>query len=297
MGIDIGIETNMPKNTSDYITFETVQESLNLSNPKLFKKYLHDVFLDLSTQSEQKNIKYISRLIFYDYIKLPIFISDKLFNSLKNHIKDGLTEIEFISGFYQLYMGSFEETTKVIFNLLDFDKDSKIQKEDVKLFLAYLLIYDFNINNENISSEDEIEKINQKQMKKLKEIDTLINKTFKKNDIKINEFISILKETKSDVFLHILCFFYSKKPFSIKSLEYLKPKYINNEEYIESSKNYITLRKSSKNLIITPTKENDNSFVNKIINKTIRPFPKNANENSIIKKYDSTPIRTKKGHH
>ena len=115
------------------------QESLNLSNPKLFKKYLHDVFLDLSTQSQQKNIKYISRLIFYDYIKLPIFISDKLFNSFKNHIKDGLLEIEFISGFYELYMGNFEQTTKIIFNLLDFNKDSIIQKDDVKLFLAYYI--------------------------------------------------------------------------------------------------------------------------------------------------------------
>ena len=161
MGNDIEPEINTPKNNSNYISFETVQESLNLSNPKLFKKYLHDVFLDLSTQSQQKNIKYISRLIFYDYIKLPIFISDKLFNSFKNHIKDGLLEIEFISGFYELYMGNFEQTTKIIFNLLDFNKDSIIQKDDVKLFLAYLLIYDFNNNYENITNDEEVEKINQ----------------------------------------------------------------------------------------------------------------------------------------
>ena len=295
MGIDIGAETSVQKNNSNnYISFEAVQESVNLSNPKLFKKYLHDVFLDLATQSEQKNIKYISRLIFYDYIKLPLFISDKLFNSFKTHIKDGLIEAEFVSGIYYLYMGNFEETTKVIFNLLDFDKDSLIQKDDVKLFLAYLLIYDFNKNNENITTDEDIEKINQKQLKKLKEIDNLINKTFKKNDIKINEFISILKETKSDVFLNILCFFYSKKPFSVKSIEYLKPKYINNEEYIESSKKYISSRKSTKNLIITPTKESENSFVNKIIKINLGLSPKNSN---IIKKYDSSPIRTKKGHH
>ena len=134
-------------------------------------------------------------------------------------------------------------------------------------------------------------------MEIMKKIDNLINKTFKKNNINLNEFIAILKETKSDVFLQILCFFYSKKPFSVKSIEYLKPKYINNQEYIESSKNYITKRKSCKNLIIPPAKEQDNSFINKIINKNVRLSLKNSDENSLIKKYDSMPIPRKKGHH
>ena len=77
---------------------------------------------------------------------MPIFISDKLFNSFKNHCKGGLLEKEFVNGFYYLYMGTFEETTKIIFNLLDFDKDSYVKKEDVKLFLAHLLLDDFNNN-------------------------------------------------------------------------------------------------------------------------------------------------------
>ena len=298
MGIDNDTEIKMVKDTTNYITFEKVQEFLNLSNPKLFKKYLHEVFQDISTTSEQKNIKYISRLIFHDYIKLSIFISDKLFDSFKNHIKEGLIETEFVSGFYQLYMGNFEETTQIIFNLLDFDKDSYVQKEDVKLFLAHLLLDDFNNNyKENIPDDDAIEKRNQKQIKKLKDIDNLINKTFKNDNIKLNDFILILKKNKSDVFLQILCFFYSKKPFSEKSIEYLKSKYMNDNEYLESSKNYISLRKSTKNLIISPTKENDNSYINKIINKEVNlsHSPKNSKDNQLIKKFDSTPIKTVKG--
>ena len=298
MGNESEPEIKVVKDNNNYITFEKVQESLNLSNPKLFKKYLHEVFQDLSTQSKTKNIKYISRLIFYDYLKLPIFISDKLFNCFKNHIKDGLVESEFVSGFYQLYMGNFEETTKIIFNLLDFDKDSFIQKEDVKLFLIYLLLDDFNINNNKINISDNdaliLEEKNKKQMKKLKDIDNLINKTFKKNNIALNDFILILKKNKSDVFLQILCFFYSKKPFSEKSVELLKSKYMNEEEYLEVSKKYIQLRKSTKSLIISPSKENDNSFINKIINDS---FYLSLSPKNIIKKYESTPIRPKKGHH
>ena len=300
MGIDNDTEIKMVKDTTNYITFEKVQEFLNLSNPKLFKKYLHEVFQDISTISEQKNIKYISRFIFHDYIKLSIFISDKLFDSFKNHFKEGLIETEFVSGFYQLYMGNFEETTKIIFNLLDFDKDSFVKKEDVKLFLAHLLLDDFNNNDKEIIPDDDvIEKRNQKQIKKLKDIDNLINKTFKCDNIKLNDFILILKKNKSDVFLQILCFFYSKKPFSEKSIEYLKSKYMNDNEYLESSNNYIILRKSTKNLIISPTKENDNSYINKIINEELNlsHSPKNSKDSLLIKKFDATPIETKKGHH
>ena len=300
MGIDNDPEIEIVKETNNYISFEKVQEFLNLSNPKLFKKYLHEVFQDISTNSEHKKIKYISRLIFHDYIKLSLFISDKLFDSFKNHIKEGLVETEFVSGFYQLYMGNFEETTKIIYNLLDFDKDSYVKKEDVKLFLAHLLLDDFNNNyKEKISDENIIEKRNQNQLKKLKDIDNLINKTFKNDNIKLNDFILILKKNKSDVFLQILCFFYSKKPFSEKSIEFLKSKYMNDDEYLESSKKYIFSKKSTKNLIISPTKENDNSYINKIINEefNISHSPKNSKENQLIKKYDSTPIRPKKGHH
>ena len=300
MGIDNDTEIKMVKDTTNYITFEKVQEFLHLSNPKLFKKYLHEVFQDISKTSEQKNIKYISRLIFHDYIKLPIFISDKLFDSFKNHIKEGLIETEFVSGFYQLYMGNFEETTKIIFNLLDFDKDSYVQKDDVKLFLAHLLLDEFNNNyKENIPDDDIIEKRNQKQIKRLKDIDNLINKTFKNDNIKLNDFILILEKNKSDVFLQILCFFYSKKPFSEKSIEFLKSKYMNDDEYVESSKKYILMKKSTKNLIISPTKENDNSYINKIIKEEINMShsPKNSKENPLIKKFDSTPIKTRKGHH
>jgi len=81
----------------------------------------------------------LSRLTFYDYIKLPIFISEKLFNSFASSSQqEGLKEEEFVKGFFKLYMGSFQETTKVIFDLLDFDKDGIIKKEDVKIILSYL---------------------------------------------------------------------------------------------------------------------------------------------------------------
>ena len=106
------------KINNEFITFEDIQESLGIKNPSLFKKYLQEVFVDLSTKVENSKSKYLSRLTFYDYIKLPIFISEKLFNSFASSSQqEGLKEEEFVKGFFKLYMGSFQETTKVIFDL------------------------------------------------------------------------------------------------------------------------------------------------------------------------------------
>ena len=296
MGNESDSETkNDEKEARDYITFERVQETLNLSNPKLFKKYLHEVFLDLSSLPDTKNNKYISNLTFYDYLRLPIFISEKLFNSFKNHCKGGLLESEFVNGFYQLYMGTFEETTKRIFNLLDFDKDSVIQKEDVKLILIYLLLDDFNTYNNSAVNNENDEEIYLKQMKKMKEIDELINKSFKKDSMNIDEFISCLKKNKSDIYLQILCFLYSKKPFNEKSVEYLKLKYMNDEEYQEMANNYITKRKSSKTLIRNPRKNNE--LINKVIKRNECCLSPKLNNKALkdinfpISKLESTQIK------
>ena len=68
-------------------------------------------------------------------------------------------------GLSKLYLGNFEETTQVIFNFLDYDKDKKINKEDVKLMLSYLPL------KKSILSKNEI------QEKSLLEINNIINKT------------------------------------------------------------------------------------------------------------------------
>ena len=134
---------NKSKLNNEYITFESIQETFSITDPDLFKKYLQEVFVDLSTKGNNSKIKYLSRLTFYDYIKLPILISEKLFNSFSSSkSKEGLTEDEFVSAFFKLYLGSFQDTTKIIFNLLDFDKDGIIKKADVKLILSYLPLND-----------------------------------------------------------------------------------------------------------------------------------------------------------
>ena len=171
---------------------------------------------------------------------------------------------------------------------------AELQKEDVKLILIYLLLDDFNNNNSAVDNEND-EEIYLKQMKKMKEIDELINKSFKKDNMNIDEFISCLKKNKSDIYLQILCFLYSKKPFNEKSVEYLKLKYMNDEEYQEMANNYIRKRKSSKNLIKNPRKNNE--IINKVIKKNEFCLSPKINKQTLndmnfpISKFESTPVK------
>ena len=222
------------KINSEFITFELIQESLGLKNQTLFKKYLQEVFVDLSTKKEKSKTKYLSRLTFYDYIKLPIFISEKLFNSFASSSQqEGLSEDEFVDGFFKLYMGTFKQTTKTIFDLLDFDKDGIIKKEDVKIILSYLPLND--VSEEQEKTLESVKEVLGVQMKSLDEIDDIVSKTFKKYEDKMNfeQFKDTVQNKKSDVLLQIICFLYQEKPFSAKNIESLKLKYgqIEDDEY------------------------------------------------------------------
>ena len=238
---------------SEFITFELIQESLGLKNQILFKKYLQEVFVDLSTKKENTKTKYLSRLTFYDYIKLPIFISEKLFNSFAaSSQQEGLTEEEFVNGFFKLYMGTFKETVRTIFDLLDFDKDGIIKKEDVKIILSYLPLNEISEDKENEKKFESVKEVLGVQMKSLEEIDDIVSKTFKKYEDKMNfeQFKDTVQNKKSDVLLQIICFLYQEKPFSAKNIESLKLKYgqIEDEEYEKMMAIYS--KRSKKNVSV-----------------------------------------------
>ena len=189
-------------NKEDYITLQAIQESLNIKEPILFKKYLQEIFNDLSNRgAKNKNIKYMSRTTFYDYIKLPIFIAEKLFSSFSNRNKDVLVLEEFIDGLFNLYTGSFEDTAKIIFNLLDFNKDGLINNDDVKIILSYLPLSDNNINDNENKKEELVSKIFGEQMKSLEEITQIVKNTFNRyeGEINLEQFIESIKNNNSEV--------------------------------------------------------------------------------------------------
>ena len=264
----------------DYISFENLHEYIGIKELNLFQSYLHNIFTDLSIYNEKDDKNVINKIIFFDYMKLPIFISQKLFNSFDLNNNNYLEEKEFINGLTKLYCGTFYETLEIIFKLLDYDKDGKIKKEDVSIMLYYLLL----INNTNIEEEKSFKK----------EIEHIINKTFSKSNgiLNFNQFMNVIINKKSDVFLELICYFYQKKPFSKENIYLIKTK--NNEDNIKNNNdnsNNIKIKLSKKKKGIRPSenilKSKTFKFSNKRIyskkNKTTNYNMNNANFGEVIR--------------
>ena len=196
-----------------YIDFNEIKEYVNVKDEKLFLLYLREVFKDLADRDETNKRKGVMKMIFFDYLKLPIFISEKLFTVFDKD-KDGfLNQKEFIYGMNTLYNSNFDDTLKLIFDILDFNHDELIEKDDVKMILGLLpLKTDKNKN-----------KIKYKyQMESLEEIQEIISFTFdNKKTLNLEEFKEVIVKKKSDVFLQIICFLYQKKPFSDSNISVL----------------------------------------------------------------------------
>lgn len=63
-----------------YIDFNDIKEYVNIKEEKLFLLYLREIYRDLADRDESNKKKGIIKMIFFDYIKLPIFIAEKVFN-------------------------------------------------------------------------------------------------------------------------------------------------------------------------------------------------------------------------
>ena len=198
----------------DYIDFGQIKEFVGVKDDHLFIKYLKEVYKDLADRSDADKKKGIIKMTFFDYIKLPIFISEKVFNAFDEDKDNFLNPKEFVFGMNKLYNGTFKETVEIVFSLLDFNNDGIIEPDDVGMLLSYLPLKTDKINIEY-----------KYQMESLDEIDEILKSTFEdKKGLKLDEFSSIVENRKSDIYLQILCFLYQKKPFSEENINVLIPK-------------------------------------------------------------------------
>ena len=266
---------NENTNDTEFISFENIRKLIEIEDSNLFLFYLKQVANDLSNRSANGKNKYINKLNFFEYMKIPFFVSSKLYNSfITNKEEDELSEDEFVNGLFKLYLGNFQETAKIIFNLLDYDKKNKINKEDVKLMLNHLLF------KNSQSNEDTIKRIN-----------SILNTTFSKlnNELSFNQFLEVILKKSSDIYLQFIYYFYHNKPFSLENINKIMDKYfesnINNikpekkqrksflQKLIKTSKNEKYIRKLSQRLKVKKsTIEINQMDVKKLINKSTSHF-------------------------
>ena len=229
---------------TQYIDFNEIKGYVNVKEEKLFLLYLREVYKDLADRDQTNKKKGIMKMIFFDYLKLPIFISEKLFTVFDKD-KDGfLNQKEFIYGMNRLYNSNFDETLKLIFELLDFNHDDLIEKDDVKMILGLLPL------------KTDKNKIKYKyQMQSLEEIQQIINCTFdNKKALNLEEFKEVVIKKKSDVFLQIICFLYQKKPFSDSNISVLSTSKKAND--LEISTPQISKKTKNDNILLPSPLQN-----------------------------------------
>ncbi len=202
----------MTSKQKEFIDFNEIKKIISVENEELFLVYLKEVYKDLADRNEANRKKGIMKIVFFDYLKLPMFISEKVF-TVFDEDKDGfLSSKEFILGMNKLYNGSYQDTIKLIFDILDFNHDGFIEKDDAKMILCLLPL------------KTDRSKVEYKyQMQSLEEIGEIINSTFGKlKKLNLEEFKNMVEKHKSDIFIQIICFLYQKKPFTENNINVLK---------------------------------------------------------------------------
>jgi tRNA A-37 threonylcarbamoyl transferase component Bud32 len=197
-----------------FIQFESLKVLYGSINVLKLKEYLKMIYTDLSTSSNETRglPKGVSKLVFCDFLKISLFISEKLFLSFDKNNDSLLDQNEFVNNLLKLYTGSFNETALIIFDLLDFNKQKLLYKSNIKLLLSHLPLA--------------VDKKSYKyQIESLSEIDEIITKSFNnKETLSFEQFLEITKNKNSDIYFSILMFLYQNKPFNNDNIELMNIK-------------------------------------------------------------------------
>ena len=198
-----------------------IRKNLQIEDEDLLNKYLREIWSDLSKRSKE-NEKGITKVIFNKYYDLPGIISERLFSCFDKD-KDGiLNSIEFVHGMRNLYSQeeSFDSLAKFIFNLYDFNSIGKIKKDDVRVVLSYVPLQK---KDEKFSNDGNIHIVEEKfedRVESQEQLFNILNLAFKsKDEMNFEEYINVVKNVNSDIFILILMFLLEKKPFSIQSIQ------------------------------------------------------------------------------
>ena len=177
--------------------FENIRNIYQTADAAVLKSYFNDIFSDLTDQEEFE----LDKLTFISYISLPFIISEKIFYAISNK-QEYISRSEFTEGLNKLYNGYLDQTQRIIFDVLDFNRDGNIIPEDVKLILTFL-------------SSTKL-----KKHKTTEEIAVIIRNFFNgKTSMNYNEFIETIDNINSDIYLILICYIYENKPFRDSCLD------------------------------------------------------------------------------
>ena len=196
-----------------------IRKGLQIQDEELLNKYLKEIWSDLSKRTKDTT-KGITKVTFNKYYDLPGIISERLFSCFDKD-KDGILNLtEFTNGIQSLFSQaeSFDSLAKFIFNLYDFNSSGIIKKDDVRVVLSYVPLSDSSSNiKENVELvKDKFED----RVESQEQLFHILNIAFKNKDkMNFEEYINVVKNVNSDIFILLLMFLLEKKPFSNYSIQ------------------------------------------------------------------------------
>ena len=205
----------------EQVDLNTIIKKYQVQDINTFQNYLAEIWGDLARRGKEPS-KGIKKITFTQYYELPGIISDRLYAVFDRNKNNFLDPAEFIGGMTTLFTENFEQLAKFIFRFYDFDNDNKITKEDVRVVLSYVpLNIDFNTNKKKVMK---YEKNNFKEhIESQKELFDILSTSFgDKDTLTFEEYINVVENKSSDIFLFILIFLLEKRPFNSETVKVYK---------------------------------------------------------------------------
>ena len=205
----------------DTLDLSKIRKGLQIQDEELLHKYLKEIWSDLSKRTIE-NEKGLTKVTFNKYYDLPGIISERLFSCFDKD-KDGVLGLnEFVEGMQSLFSQaeSFDSLAKFIFNLYDFNSTGIIKKDDVRVVLSYVPLQKTDTTTVVKDNIEIVEDNFDDRVESQEQLFHILNIAFKnKEEMNFEEYINVVKNVNSDIFILLLMFLLEKKPFSSYSIQ------------------------------------------------------------------------------
>ena len=208
---------------AETLDLSKIRKGLQIEDEELLNKYLKEIWSDLSKRASKEDAaKGINKITFNKYFELPGIISERLF-AVFDKDKDGILNIsEFVNGMRSVFSQaeSFDSLAKFIFDFYDFRSCEKIKKDDVRVVLSYVPLQKTDINSIKEDNVEIVEENFQDRVESQEQLFHILNIAFKdKEEMDYEEYLQVIKNVNSDIFILILMFLLEKKPFSRNTIQ------------------------------------------------------------------------------
>ena len=208
---------------AETLDLSKIRKGLQIEDEELLNKYLKEIWSDLSKRaSKEDTSKGINKITFNKYFELPGIISERLF-AVFDKDKDGILSLsEFVNGMRSVFSQaeSFDSLAKFIFDFYDFRSCEKIKKDDVRVVLSYVPLQKTDINSIKEENIEIVEENFQDRVESQEQLFHILNIAFKdKEEMDYEQYLQVIKNVNSDIFILILMFLLEKKPFSKNTIQ------------------------------------------------------------------------------